>query len=92
MKESTLQRKVIALLRKQGAYVFKVVGSPLQQRGTPDLLVCYQGRFLALEPKRPGEKSTPLQEYEMQKVRTALGSAYRVESVAEVVDILGKCV
>ena len=69
MKESTLQRRIIASLRGQGAYVFKAVGSPLQQRGTPDLLVCWQGHFITMEVKLPGEKPTLMQEHEMKKIR-----------------------
>lgn len=86
--ESTLQRRAISLLRQQGAYVFKVVGSPMQQRGTPDLLVCYKGRFIALEIKVPGAKLDKLQEYEMAKIREAGGAAARVESIEEVYEQL----
>lgn len=83
MKESNIQRKIIAALRERGAYVFKAVGSPLQQRGTPDLLVCYQGAFIALEIKVPGQQATPLQEYEMKKIRAAGAVAETVTSVEE---------
>ena len=88
MKESTLQRRIIATLREHGAYVFKAVGSPLQQRGTPDLLVCWQGHFIALELKQPGEKATPMQEHEMKKVQEAGGVAMVVVSVGEVLQCL----
>ena len=88
MKESSLQRRIITYLRAEGCYVFKVVGSPLQQRGTPDLLVCYQGRFLALEIKVPGAKPTPLQVHEMTKIGAAGGIATTVESVEEVKAVL----
>lgn len=92
--ESALQRRIIAYLRAQGCYVFKVVGSPLQQRGTPDLLVCWQGRFLAIEIKavRPdtgrAEKPTPLQLHEMAKVTAAGGRAVVVESLEQVIELL----
>ena len=75
MKESTLQKKVIKELRAQGCYVFKVVGGPAQQRGTADLLICADGRFVAIELKIPGKDAGPLQKIELQKVRNAGGKA-----------------
>ena len=90
MKESTLQRKIISLLREQGAYVFKAVGSPLQQRGTPDLLICWRGRFIALELKRPGEKASLLQEHEMERIMLAGGKAEVVTSVEEALQCISQ--
>lgn len=87
-KESTLQRQVIALLRERGAYVFKVVGSAMQQRGTPDLLVCWRGQFMGLEIKLPGEKPTPMQEHEIGLIRKAGGTAQVIESLEDVLNIL----
>ncbi len=75
MKEAALQKKVIQELRAQGCYVFKVVGGPAQQRGTSDLLICANGRFVAIELKVPGKKADPLQLIELQKVRNAGGQA-----------------
>lgn len=89
MRESALQRQIIAYLRSRGAYVFKAVGSPLQQVGTPDLLVCWHGRFIGLEIKVPGKKPTPIQEYEIHKIREAGGCGVVVESVGDVAVLLG---
>jgi hypothetical protein len=41
--------------------VVKVHGSASQKAGTPDLLACVRGRFVAVELKQPGKKPTPLQ-------------------------------
>jgi len=87
-REASLQRKVIKYLRERGAYVFKVVGSPMQQRGTPDLLVSYRGRFIAIELKVPGEEPTRLQEYELAKVRESGGVAAVIESMVELERLL----
>ncbi len=83
MKESTLQSNAIKRLREQGAYVFNVVGSYAQQRGTPDLLACYQGRFIAIELKVPGKKPFKLQEYELKKIRKAGGIGVVMQSMEE---------
>lgn len=84
MKESTLQKNIAAMLRQQGAYVFNVHGSPFQQVGTPDLLVCYQGRFIGLEVKLPGEKPSPMQKVELRKIEHAGGRVLVAHSLAEV--------
>lgn len=81
MKESTFQRKAIAYLRSAGSYVFNVPGTGMEQKGTPDLLVCHRGLFIAAELKVPGEKPTKLQQYELEKVRTAGGTAAVIESM-----------
>ncbi|MDA0733345.1 MAG: hypothetical protein BZY73_03895 [SAR202 cluster bacterium Casp-Chloro-G3] len=73
MRESTLQRRAIEYLRESGAYVFKVVGSAMQQRGTPDILCCYRGRMMGIEFKQPCKKPTKLQEVELQKIRDSGG-------------------
>ena len=88
MKESTLQHQIITYLRGRGAYVFKVVGSPYQQRGTPDLLVCWHGKFIGIELKIPGQEATPIQEHEIHKIREAGGCGVVVKSVGDVAILL----
>lgn len=89
MKESALQRQIIAYLREQGAYVFKVVGSPYQQRGTPDLLVCWHGRFIGIELKVPEQEATPMQNHEIYKIQKAGGRGAVVKSLGDVAVLLG---
>lgn len=88
MKESNLQRKAIAYLRDSGAYVFKVVGSPMQHRGTPDLLVCFQGRFIGIELKVPGKEPNKVQEVELLKIREAGGIAVVITDIANLEQVL----
>ncbi len=47
--------------------VLKVHGSASQAAGTPDLLACVRGRFVAVELKQPGARPTPLQ---MKRLRS----------------------
>jgi len=62
------------------AWVFKVVGSPQQESGVPDLLVCVRGRLVGIEVKyrRPREsaaaavgRATPLQVAQLAKMHRA---------------------
>lgn len=82
-KESTLQKHIMSYLRDRGAYVFKVVGSPMQDHGTADLLACYRGRFIAIEVKLPGEKESKMQEVRRRQVQDAGGITEVVHSMEE---------
>lgn len=75
MKEQDIQRKIIKYLESVGAYVVKVVAS--NKSGTPDILACYRGIFLAVEVKRPETKTnvSELQEYNIKKIKEAGGIA-----------------
>ena len=88
VKESVIQQQIIKHLRSMGAWVFNVHGSPYQQAGVPDLLVGYQGRFYALEVKRPGGVLTPIQTKVIGEIRASGSVAGRVESIAEAVELI----
>jgi len=60
-------------------------------RGTPDILACINGHFVALELKRsPKESPDPLQTYEIRQIEKAGGQAYVVnpENWPRVLDAL----
>ena len=82
--------KIRAYLEAQHVWVFKVHGgdNPFQEVGIPDLLCCWQCRFLGLEVKLPGEKPSPKQRHIMRAIRDAGGIAEVVTSVADVVKII----
>lgn len=81
MSESSLQHDIIAALEAAGAYVCNVVHAG--RDGTPDLLVCSRGQFIALEIKLPGRRADPLQQVEAQRVHRAGGLAAVIHSVDE---------
>jgi len=51
--------------------------------GAPDYVLCLAGGFWGVEVKRPGKKSTPIQNRRMEAIRKAGGHA--VAGTAEVV-------
>lgn len=58
--------------------------------GTSDILGCMpNGRFLAIEAKRPGMKTTPKQEEFIQSVRAAGGVAGVAHSVEDAITLTG---
>ena len=87
-KESVIQRQIIQHLRGMGAWVFNVHGSPYQTVGVPDLLVGYQGRFFAMEVKRPGNQLSPAQVKAIEAIQASGSVAGRVESIEEAVALL----
>jgi Holliday junction resolvase len=87
MLESAVQSKIIKWLESEGHYVVRVLTS--SKAGTPDLIVCAHGRFVALEVKRPsGGVVSPLQKHHIEKIQKAGGIAGVVRSVDDVIELL----
>lgn len=84
----TPEGRIVAAIRreltKRDIWNAKVHGSLMQQRGLPDVIGCWEGRFLALEVKVPGEKPTPLQTLTLHEIAESGGIAAVVWSVGDV--------
>ena len=78
--EKTIKTAVKKRLIELGCHQFWPV-----QRGlgaaTLDCLICYQGKFCAIETKRPGKKPTPRQELTIAEIRAAGGTVLVIDSV-----------
>lgn len=84
MTEQQIQTNILKYLKSIGAYAVKTIVS--SKSGTPDILCCYQGKFLAIEVKRKGGIVSALQDYTIRKIQDAEGIAmiaYGVEDVKE---------
>ena len=73
--ETLFKKKVIdALLKIPRVAVFVI--QQMSKRGDPDLLVCFNGAFIALELKKDTKsKASPLQKHILGKVTQAGGYA-----------------
>jgi hypothetical protein len=71
--ESRLQRRIRAALEARWPTSFwtKYWGGPFTRAGIPDLIGCVQGRFVALEVKRPGEEASRIQIIRMTDLASA---------------------
>lgn len=49
--EKRLQDKAIRYLRERGIYYLNLYGDGFSGKGKPDLIVCYNGQFVAFELK-----------------------------------------
>lgn len=85
-REQGIQKAIQDYLRDEGAFVFKVITA--NRNGIPDVIACYQGRFLAIEVKQPGKKLHPLQEMQLNRIQAAGGVAIMATSVDDVKKML----
>lgn len=90
MLERDIVEAIKAYLRTLGADVFfwKEHGGPYGTSGIPDIICCYKGRFLGLEVKRECGQLSALQKRAIAHINRAGGIARRVESVADVMEII----
>jgi len=88
IKETDITRAIKDVLKHSGAFPIKIAGGPFQHY-IADLLVCLDGRFVAIEVKRPGGKVTDGQREFLRKVTAAGGIAFVAYSVEDVVRELG---
>ena len=89
MNEATLIqsiRKYLATL--PDCFFWKEHGGQYGTAGIPDIVVCYKGRFIALEVKVGKNKPTKLQAATIDKIRQAGGTASVVRSVDDVRQII----
>lgn len=83
MNEQGIQRTILQWLAKQdNCWVIKTITT--NKNGTPDILACFEGHFVAIEVKRPGNGPTKLQEYQLDQIRAAGGLSTVACSLAEV--------
>lgn len=95
--EKDIQSEILLYLKgdkthlgRGGVWVNMHGGSPCMNAGLPDIIGCYNGRFVAFEVKRPGGRLTKLQELWLRRIRTAGGVAEVVYSREQVIYILNR--
>lgn len=71
--EAKVKAKVKRILAELGAYYAMPVTGGYGNSGVPDFLVCLRGRFIAIECKANGGKTTALQDKHLADIRGAGG-------------------
>jgi len=71
--EVAVKAKIKAILKVHGVYYAMPIGTGYGNAGVPDFLCCYEGRFLAIEAKANGGKTTALQDKNLRDIETAGG-------------------
>ena len=85
MKEQEIVNDIKKYLQTiPNLFYWKEHGGQFGTAGIPDIIVCYKGKFIAFECKRPGGKPTVLQKITINKIAKAGGIVKIVTSVEEV--------
>lgn len=87
--EKTIQNAIKRYLAEIGAYCIVTHGSRFSKRGTPDIIACLNGRFIAIEVKTDAGQLTKLQEIELKRWQDAGALAFVARSVEDVAGKVG---
>lgn len=77
--EAKVKAKCVKHLKEMGAYYFYPSTHGYGRSGIPDIVVCYDGLFIGIECKANGNKTTPLQERELNAIDDANGMALVID-------------
>ncbi|MGX7091211.1 VRR-NUC domain-containing protein [Hutsoniella sourekii] len=90
LPEKKVENAIKRYLDSLGAYWIKTLGGSVPA-GTPDIIACVNGRFVAIEVKRPeGGTVSELQKHKIKMVNNAGGVAFVATSVEEVREELSR--
>jgi len=86
--EQALQKQILNYLDSIGAWTVKTITT--NKNGTPDILAVHEGRFIAIEVKRPGSlrNVSKLQQYQINRINEAGGLAFAADSLETVKEII----
>lgn len=91
MGEKSIVTAIIRYLKSlNNCFCFKEHGGVYGTAGIPDIICCYNGRFIAFEVKTEKGRATELQKATIAKINDSGGVAVIVRSVAEVKEIMGR--
>lgn len=90
MSEKRIEHQIRQYLDSLGAWHIKTHGNMFSKAGTPDVLACVNGRFVAIEVKQPGGRVSPLQKAHLKLIRQAGGVAFVAYSLEETKEYLKK--
>jgi Holliday junction resolvase len=91
-REAKIKKKAVTQLKALGAYYFYPVTGGFGRSGVPDIIVCLQGRFIGIECKAGGNKTTKLQDLNLRQIADAGGIALVIDesNVDQLTEILEK--
>lgn len=84
--EGKVKAAVKKLLKSKGIYHYMPVQNGMGVVGIPDIIACWDGRFLAIETKAPGKRNntTANQDLQLRLIDEAGGIALVVDDVSQV--------
>jgi Holliday junction resolvase len=88
--EGKVKDKIVKQLKVLGAYYFFPATGGYGKSGVPDIIICFRGKFIAIECKAGNNKCTTLQRMNLDAIKEAGGIAVVIneENVETVSNIL----
>lgn len=82
--EAKVKAAIKSWLKANNFYFFMPIGGPYAVHGVPDIIVCAQGRFVAIECKAPGKagNTTANQNDHIARIGAAGGIAFVAEDLS----------
>jgi Holliday junction resolvase len=77
--EGKVKKKVKDYLTSKAIYYTMPFTAGYGASGVPDILVCFQGKFIAIECKAKGNKPTALQAEHMKRIQRGGGTAVVID-------------
>ena len=71
--EKNFENRLKKFLESEGCWFVKFFANAYTKSGIPDLLVCCNGYFVAVEVKAPNGKPSELQKWNIQKINETNG-------------------
>ncbi|RHW46797.1 hypothetical protein DS832_04735 [Bombilactobacillus bombi] len=90
MSESNLQTKCLKYLKSQHIYAVNIYGSGRTGKGTPDVLSCINGKFVAFEFKVGNNQMQPDQVIHKKRIEDSGGKHYTPRSIEEFKQIINQ--
>lgn len=86
--EKDLQDQIIEHLKSHDIYTLNVHGGGWGGRGTPDLLICFKGQFVAFELKVKGNTLEPAQRIHKKRIERNGGLHFAPYTFDEYLNIM----
>ena len=88
-----LEKSIVAAIMRYiktipHCFTWKTHGGMYGTAGMPDIIICLNGRFVALEVKTSTGKLTKIQESTLNRIKDANGYAFKVTSLQEAKEII----
>lgn len=85
MNETRLKNNIVKSIKRKyppsKIWVYK--SSDRFTSGIPDLIICLEGKFVALEVKTSDGELSPIQKYTIDSINKSGGHAFEIRSVQE---------
>jgi hypothetical protein len=88
--EAQIQAEILNYLRLLAPACWVIKAAVCNERGVPDILCCYRGRFVGIEVKTCKGRLGPAQKVQGKRIQMACGSSGVARSVEDVREMIAE--